>query len=336
MPSPHRPSTWARALAVTAAGAAAAAFTLVPLSAQAAASLTGTVGSAATFDEGGATCSGTGGAESTTTFTDNGQSRTRSSSSDGTITNSGDVTDNTAWQASAKTTVKASQGSDALTFTSVVEASVDAELGTATDCDPEAEAIGQVEALLAVDAGGWLTVEASLPRSSVLVISLVPVAGGGGLPVVIVNADQGSYSGKLWVEGGQYVLQVTAQGLADADPGTTTRASMVGTVRATLAVQGAGQAKNNAAGPAKAYVALPSSVNCGNGTVAVPFTKKADDASSATFYVNGKKKAKISNPQPGTAVVLKGVGARSSTVKVVVEPPQGKSVAVTRSYLACS
>ena len=64
---------------------------------------------------------------------------------------------------------------------------------------------------------------------------------------------------------------------------------------------------------------------------------KAGKAASATFYVNGKKRATVSSPRPGTAVILRGVGATSeTTVRAVVKPRTGKAVSVSRSYLACS
>ena len=130
---------------------------------------------------------------------------------------------------------------------------------------------------------------------------------------------------------------MAAVGQADVDPASPYRTSMSGTVKATASVVPAGMAKGAAAGPGRAYVSLPSAVGCLNGTIAVPFTGKASKASSATFYVNGRKKVTVKNPQPGVAALLTRIPSGSdTTVKVVVQPDRGKPAAATRSYLACS
>lgn len=317
---------------------AAAALTLTSTPAQATTALTGMVGADAGYSTSGGTCSGTGGSQAQTAFSSNGQSRTVSTSDDGTISNTGDATDNATWSASATTKIKASQTSTSSTvsFSTALQASVDADLGSSSACDPEASAQGIAQALLTVSQGGWLSVNATIPRGGQFGYSLVP-ATSIPIPVQVVDYNQGSYTGKVWVDPGAYELLVQAGSQTDVDPATKPPTSMHGTVKVTASVKPAGAAKGAASGSGKSYVSLPGAVTCLGGTVAVPFTAKAGGASSATFYVNGKKKATITNPQKGLAAVLKGVpAAADTTVKVVVKPKNGASATATRTYLACS
>lgn len=320
--------------------AAAALIAAVPAPAHAATAFSGQIGVIATYEVDAPTCSGSGGSESVASFTSSGASKTATTSDDGSTSNSGDATDNATWSAGAQATVKASQSAAGatMTLTATVQAAVDVDLGEASPCATSAK--GQMAALVvvSVEQSGWLSVDASLPRSTDFGFSLLPLTDGGfTTPVATEVTDQVTYSGDVWVDPGQYVLNVAVQGRADADPTTPYAASMSGKATMTASLAGAGAARAAASGPATSYVALPAAINCGDGSLAVPFKKKAGKAASATVFVNGKKKTTLNNPQPGTAAVVKGVGGSvGSMVKVVVDPRKGKNVTATRTYLACS
>ncbi|WP_395690165.1 hypothetical protein [Nocardioides sp.] len=328
-----------KAVVVAAALAAGVGLTLVAAPAQAATALSGTAGAFVGTNNAGGTCSNAGGddAQSTTAFSSNGAVRTRSVASSGTITDSGDAGDVTTWSASAKMTLRAGQTSStsSLSVSAALKARVTSAQGSMTGCDPSASAGAQVIGVLSLAHAGWVQIDATVPRGAQFVAAVIPLSDS--LPVQTVQYSAAVYHSRLWFDSGQYVVQVVAQVEADTDPATVGSTAVNGTLTASLKALPGGAATGAAAGPGRAYVALPGGVGCVDGTVAVPFTGKAGKAASATFYVNGKKRATVSSPRPGTAVILRGVGATSeTTVRAVVKPRTGKAVSVSRSYLACS
>ena len=328
-----------KAVVLAAAVAAASGLTLVAAPAQAATALSGTAGALVGTNNAGGTCSNTGGddADDISGFTSNGSTRTHSVASNGTITDSGDAGDVTTWSASAKTTTRAAQTSStaSLSVTAVLKARVTSAQGSMTGCAPSASAGAQVFGLLSLAHPGWVQIDATVPRGAQFVAVVVPLSQS--LPVQTIQYNAATYHSRLWFDSGQYIVQVVAQVQADTDPATVGSTSVNGTLTASLKALPGGAATGAAAGPGRAYVTLPGGVGCVDGTVAVPFTGKAGKVASATFYVNGKKRAAVSGPRPGTAVILRGVSATSdAAVRAVVKPRTGKAVSVTRSYLACS
>jgi hypothetical protein len=140
----------------------------------------------------------------------------------------------------------------------------------------------------------------------------------------------------------------TADDRAFVQPGTYGAVGVVGTTSGVVALRTAnqtavtmsffraGSAPSGTSGSGRAFVRFPSSVSCSNNSATLTWSSKAGKVASGAFFVNGVKKASVSNPHAGAHVTLHGLSSKTDNkVTVNLSLKGGGHATATRAYLPC-
>ncbi len=81
---------------------------------------------------------------------------------------------------------------------------------------------------------------------------------------------------------------------------------------------------------------FPGSVSCSHRSATLTFKAGASALSGASFFVNGKQKASVSNPRSGHRVVLRHLSKTAdTTIRCPAVLNGGGKASVTQAYVPC-
>jgi hypothetical protein len=187
---------------------------------------------------------------------------------------------------------------------------------------------------------GWYYVTRKTSKDSVAQ-TLVENARSG-VPAIfdLYQGGASSITQRAFTKQGLYVTQLVAgiQGgvrqILLKSGGTVSRA----TLKNTLSVQfhNAGSAFNRAKGSATKFVKFPGSVSCSHHSAKLTWTGRASQVAGGAFFVNGKKKASVSNPMSGHHLVLHHLSPTAdNTISVKLSLKGGGNAKASDLYVPC-
>lgn len=126
-------------------------------------------------------------------------------------------------------------------------------------------------------------------------------------------------------------------GMFKSAPGgrTVERTSLASKMTGTF--YAAGSALGGTRGTARHYVRLPGSVSCAHRSAKLSWTSRAGQVATASFFVNGKKKATVSSPRAGRSVLLRHL-SRTADNKITarLSLKGGGHASASRAYVPCN
>jgi hypothetical protein len=216
-------------------------------------------------------------------------------------------------------------------------------LGNATQCDTSA-AIGVTSMTDYTESRpGWLyvtrdtkkpaeTIFVAIDNTHQRVVVFEEYFGAASKATERGFMSPGSFSIPEWILA---VTAGTTGGIILKDGGGTVQRSSLDTSM-TGKFYGAGSAYGGVKGAAGAYVAFPGSVSCSHHTAKLTWKSGASKVAGGSFFVNGKKKASVSNPQAGHHVVLRHLsGTADNKISVGLTLRGGGHASAARAYVPC-
>jgi hypothetical protein len=218
-------------------------------------------------------------------------------------------------------------------------------LGKSSTCDASVQLLNAVE-VISKQPAGWYYVTRNTTKSSLTETIVIPGVGLGTTPPVIFEAYQGganTVTQRAFVPKGTY-LTALISGLEGGDfkiltassknGSTVTRGSKTNTMSAVF--RNAGSALKGAKGSATHFVKFPATVSCSHHSATLTWSGSASKVASSAFYVNGKKKASVSNPNAGHRVVLSHLGATAdNTITAKLSLTGGGTATAKALYVPC-
>jgi len=279
-------------------------------------------------------------------FSENGVPVTVSTSSSTTISQPGD---SSTASASVTHTVSATAANGVLKTVHVedsLQASVSADLGAATTCNPSAQAAGQATFTLDLPTPKYLVVQSETFHAE-FYLTFFRATTVGGEPVIDLSfPDSGPHvvrTMSYYLPVGSYTFTVGLAATAKAPGLATSATSRTGTGVTDLDFEDPGVATAAAEGKGGRYVDLAAGRSCSTGTVAATWKRKAGKGShrtvkKATFYVNGVKAKSVRTPKKKQVTTLTGLDpleAADVLVKLKLVEHGTGTLTLERSYLAC-
>jgi hypothetical protein len=135
----------------------------------------------------------------------------------------------------------------------------------------------------------------------------------------------------------EWILAVVAGGsgiFLKNGVGTLQRSSLDTQMTGTF--YAAGSAYGGTKGAAGRFVRFPGSISCSHHKATLTWKSGAAKVAGGSFYVNGKKKASVSNPQAGHHVVLRHLSKTADdTITAKLSLKSGGKAAAARAYVPC-
>jgi hypothetical protein len=211
--------------------------------------------------------------------------------------------------------------------------SADFSKGAETNCLSNGEAFSGVQTEFSINRTQLVTLT-SVTKGDMN--TFVIVENSEGRILVDVSSFEGRRSTTFLAPRGQYRVQAQFETVLESPTSEESVDVAGGTGSVTMRLATPGSATAPTTGTGKAFVQLPGERGCGDGSLAVKLTPKAKQLKRVTYYVNGRRSGFDTTPTPGYQIRYNLPLAKPVTFKVVAQPKQGKQVAVTRTYLACT
>jgi hypothetical protein len=214
-------------------------------------------------------------------------------------------------------------------------------LGNASQCHASGQLLNAVE-FITKQPTGWYYVTRSTIKNSLT--ETVVARGTSLISPVLFEAYQGgknTVTQRAFVKRGQYVTALVA-GIEGGDfpilntrgGAPVSRASNVNSMSAFF--RDAGSALGGTSGSGGQFVSFPASVSCSHHKATLTWKSGASKVAAGSFFVNGKKKASVSNPKPGRSVVLKNLSSTADNkITAKLSLKGGGSSSASRTYVPC-
>jgi hypothetical protein len=228
------------------------------------------------------------------------------------------------------------------TLTGSGDLSISRALGSASTCDVSANLLNAIETVTQ-QPKGWYYVTRTTSKSSL--VEMVVAKDVTLKKPVIFEAYQGganSVTQRAFVKAGQYITLLAA-GIEGGDfpiligkhGGTVSRGSLTNSMSAQF--YNAGSAFGGAKGGGTKFVRFPGSVSCSHRSATLTWKPGASKVSVGSFFVNGKKKASVSNPKAGKRLVLRHLSKTAdNTITAKLSLKAGGSATATQAFVPCS
>jgi hypothetical protein len=256
-----------------------------------------------------------------------------------TWTNDGDpsdVTSVTGHYSGSTHLVKHNGAFSSATLTGSGHIDITRALGSASSCEVGARLLNAVE-FVTKQPAGWYYVTRSTVKNSLTETIVAPGSGSSVATPVLFEAYQGgkgTVTQRAFVSKGKYVTALVAGIEAGKFPLITTKAANVNTMSAVF--RNAGSALSATSGSAGKFVKFPASVSCSHHSAKLTWTGKAGQVAGGSFFVNGHKKASVSNPKAGHSVVLHHLGkSADNKITAKLSLTSGGKTSASRLYVPC-
>ena len=217
-------------------------------------------------------------------------------------------------------------------------------LGNASQCRTTGFLSVQAQTQFTETKPGWLYVNRNTGASAetVFVVGNPTTMQTVLFELYVGNASKATARGFL--SAGTYIVPQWAVVLVAGDGGGIFKSAPGGgTVeRTSLASKmtgkfyAAGSAFGGTKGTAGHYVRFPGSVSCSHHSAKLTWTSRAGQVASASFFVNGKKKASVSSPRAGRSVVLRHLSKTAdNTITARLSLQGGGKASASRAYVPC-
>ncbi|WP_345453254.1 hypothetical protein [Nocardioides marinquilinus] len=205
--------------------------------------------------------------------------------------------------------------------------------GGDTTCSSDGQAYSAVRAQFSINRSQLVTL--STVTNGELTSFLI-IQNSEGRTLVEVSGFDGRRSTTFLAPRGQYLVEAQFQTSLRSPDSEEFDDVASGTGSVAMRLADPGSATTPTQGTGKAFAQMSGSRGCDDGTLAVKLTQKAKQLDKVSFYVNGRRNAFDDSPTPRYWILSNLPAAKPVTVKVVLKPKQGKTLSVSRSYLACT
>ncbi len=213
-------------------------------------------------------------------------------------------------------------------------------LGSSSTCDVGAT----LSNLLAFEThqpkAGWFYATRNTSKISAAETIIENVSTSQPVIFELFQGGAGTVTQRAFANHGDYITEVAAgiQGglrqILAKNGSTVSRASLTNNM--SVAFYDAGSAFGGTKGSDNRFVKFPGSVSCSHHRATLTFKSGASALSGASFFVNGKKKASVSNPKPGHRVVLRHLRKTAdTTIGAQLSLSDGGRASASQAYVPC-
>lgn len=220
-----------------------------------------------------------------------------------------------------------------LNLTGTGSVSVQRAEGNASHCRTQATVVSEIQPMTFTEShGGWLVYHrVGTAKNQVVELEVANSGGSSGVIIDIYQGGPTSADGRAFATPGTYGALAAVAGVSDLTVLKSANRTSI-----SLAFFRAGAAPSGTGGSGKKFVRFPASVSCGSHSAKLTWTGKAGQVAGGSFFVNGHKKASVSNPHAGGHVTLHHLSAKADN-KIVAKLSLkgGGHASATRTYLPC-
>jgi hypothetical protein len=214
-------------------------------------------------------------------------------------------------------------------------------LGGSSTCNVGATMVDVFAAETQQPKAGWFYVTRKTSKASIAETIIANEVNSSPVVLEIFQGGASSVTQRGFAKPGTYLTELVSgiQGgtrqILLKSGGTVSRTSLTNTMSATF--YNAGSAFGSAKGSATKFVRFPGSISCSHHSATLTFKSGASKVAGGAFFVNGKKKATVSNPHSGHRVVLRHLGKTAdNTIRAQLSLNGGGSASASRAYVPCA
>lgn len=252
-----------------------------------------------------------------------------------TITSNTDATDVTHMTATGSNTTVATRAGGSLKrldVTMTTKATLDADRGPSTACQPYGVAAPGSLFPFTVKRDGWLDLT-SRSTSASQTTGLLVADASYEYRIALQRQRSGTLTQRAYLPRGTYFASLAAQAtVALARSGLPDATFAAGSSSASLVFAPLGAAKAPTSGSGRAAVTLGGGVTCAQHSLALTWRRPARKVDKVTVLVNGRTARTVRHPKPGRRLTLTGIPSSKPTTVLV---KLGGSTA-RRTYEPCS
>ncbi len=226
------------------------------------------------------------------------------------------------------------------TLTGTGSLSISRALGNSSVCDVNATLASILEFESHQTKAGWFYVTRSSSKGAVAEIIVANEVTQKPAVLEIYQGGQGTTTLRGFVKPGLYINELVAGIQAGAvtvllkHGGTVSRTALKNVL--TESFHKAGSAFRGAKGSATGFVKFPGSISCSHHSATLTWSSKASHVAGGAFFVNGKKKASVSNPKAGHHVVLRHLSSTAdNTISANLSLKGGGKATASDLYVPC-
>lgn len=213
-------------------------------------------------------------------------------------------------------------------------------LGSSSTCAVSAQFINVVEALT-TQPTGWFYVTRSTTKGSLTETVVTDPSVTKPVLFEIYQGGKSFVTQRAFVPHGQYLIALAA-GIEAGDFPILINKSGAGVTRAsnknvlTAFFRNAGSSLDGVTGSAGHYVKFPGSVSCSHHSAKLTWAGSASKVATSSIFVNGKKKASVTNPKAGHHVVLRHLSSTADNdISVKLSLKAGGNPTASDMFVPC-